>query len=202
MKMLRFKISQTHSSLLRLHCQFFLVSKDHLPPSIISRAKFPSLPICNIFLSHVWSPHEPCYILAPDSPRSSPPPSPLQRSISVHLVVIGDLPFDEQVYTTSAVFHLPNFSGFLFSSISSVITSLGTVSWSVLLEHLQCPFVTINFLRECLLNAQNTTLYILMDCPVWRRIEYVHRSPESRKRWRKGNPGPGGISGSPCYWGI
>jgi hypothetical protein len=33
-------------------------------------------------------------------------------------------------------------------------------------------------------------------------IEYLHRSPSSRKRRRKGIPVPGGISGPPCSWGI
>jgi hypothetical protein len=33
-------------------------------------------------------------------------------------------------------------------------------------------------------------------------IECFHRSPASRKRRRKGNPVPGGISGPPCSWGI
>jgi hypothetical protein len=33
-------------------------------------------------------------------------------------------------------------------------------------------------------------------------LEYLHRSPASRKRRRKGNPVPGGISGPPCSWGI
>jgi hypothetical protein len=33
-------------------------------------------------------------------------------------------------------------------------------------------------------------------------LEYLHRSPASRKRRRKGNPVPGGITGSPCSWGT
>jgi hypothetical protein len=33
-------------------------------------------------------------------------------------------------------------------------------------------------------------------------LEYHHRSPASRKRRRKGNPVPGGITGPPCSWGI
>jgi hypothetical protein len=31
-------------------------------------------------------------------------------------------------------------------------------------------------------------------------IESLHRSPASRKRRRKGNPVPGDIARSPCYW--
>jgi hypothetical protein len=32
-------------------------------------------------------------------------------------------------------------------------------------------------------------------------VEYLHRSPASRRRRRKGNPVPGGITGPPCLWG-
>jgi hypothetical protein len=32
-------------------------------------------------------------------------------------------------------------------------------------------------------------------------FEYLHRSPASRRRRRKGNPVPGGITVPPCYWG-
>jgi hypothetical protein len=33
-------------------------------------------------------------------------------------------------------------------------------------------------------------------------MEARHRSPASRRRRRKGNPVPGGITGSPGSWGI
>jgi hypothetical protein len=33
-------------------------------------------------------------------------------------------------------------------------------------------------------------------------LEYLHRSPASRKRLQKGNPLPGGITGPLCSWGI
>jgi hypothetical protein len=33
-------------------------------------------------------------------------------------------------------------------------------------------------------------------------IKYLHRSPASRKRRRKGNPVPGGITGPPCSSGM
>jgi hypothetical protein len=32
-------------------------------------------------------------------------------------------------------------------------------------------------------------------------LEYLHRSPTSHKRRQKGNPVPGGITGSSCFWG-
>jgi hypothetical protein len=32
--------------------------------------------------------------------------------------------------------------------------------------------------------------------------EYLHRSPESRKRRQKGSPVLGGITGLHCYWAI
>jgi hypothetical protein len=34
------------------------------------------------------------------------------------------------------------------------------------------------------------------------RLQYLHRSPESRRRRRKGNPVAGGITGPPCSGGI
>jgi hypothetical protein len=33
-------------------------------------------------------------------------------------------------------------------------------------------------------------------------FEYLHRSPASRRRRRKGNPVSGGITGPACSWGI
>jgi hypothetical protein len=38
--------------------------------------------------------------------------------------------------------------------------------------------------------------------PVWRRVEYLHRSPASCKRRQTENPLPGGITRPPCSWGI
>jgi hypothetical protein len=35
----------------------------------------------------------------------------------------------------------------------------------------------------------------------WRRVRIPPRSPASHRRRRKGNPVPGGITGSPCSWG-
>jgi hypothetical protein len=40
------------------------------------------------------------------------------------------------------------------------------------------------------------------DFDFWGGLEYLHRSPVSRKRRRKGNTVPGGITGPPCSWGI
>jgi hypothetical protein len=33
-------------------------------------------------------------------------------------------------------------------------------------------------------------------------VEYLHLSPASRRRLRKGNPVLGGITGPPCSWGY
>jgi hypothetical protein len=33
-------------------------------------------------------------------------------------------------------------------------------------------------------------------------LEYLHHSPASRRRRRKGNPVPGGITGQPCHSGT
>jgi hypothetical protein len=38
--------------------------------------------------------------------------------------------------------------------------------------------------------------------PASRRVQYLHRSPASRRRRRKGNPVPRGITGPPCSWWI
>jgi hypothetical protein len=133
MKILRFTISQIHSSLVRLHCQL-------LPCTILLRLRGP-LASFNHFsyqvsisggFQHLSQPGPVSLSLL--HPRSRfavvfTSSFALLRSISMHLVVIGDLPFDKQVYTTSAVFRLPNVAGFLFSSsISSVIISLRRVS--------------------------------------------------------------------------
>jgi hypothetical protein len=40
-----------------------------------------------------------------------------------------------------------------------------------------------------------------VDTPCGGGLEYLHRSPTSRKRRQKGNPVPGGITGPPCSWG-
>jgi hypothetical protein len=61
-----------------------------------------------------------------------------------------------------------------------------------------------------MLKVQEFSIYIYM---AWTRhllhifpcgggIEYLHRSPVSRKRRRTGNPVPGGTTGPPCSWGI
>jgi hypothetical protein len=36
----------------------------------------------------------------------------------------------------------------------------------------------------------------------WGGLEYLHRNPASRKRQRKWNPAPGGITGPHCSWGY
>jgi hypothetical protein len=38
--------------------------------------------------------------------------------------------------------------------------------------------------------------------PCGHGVEYLHRSPASRSRRRKGNPVPGVIPGPPCSWGY
>jgi hypothetical protein len=46
------------------------------------------------------------------------------------------------------------------------------------------------------------TLHNIKVLPCGGGIEYLHRSPTNRKRRRKGNLVPGGISGPPCSWGY
>jgi hypothetical protein len=41
-----------------------------------------------------------------------------------------------------------------------------------------------------------------LSSPCGGRLEYLHRSPATRRRRRKGNPVPGVITGVPCSWGI
>jgi hypothetical protein len=43
--------------------------------------------------------------------------------------------------------------------------------------------------------------YLKLETSYGGGFEYFHRSPASRKRRRKGNPVPGGITGPPCSWG-
>jgi hypothetical protein len=38
--------------------------------------------------------------------------------------------------------------------------------------------------------------------PCGGELEYLHRSPSSRRRRRKRNAVPGCITGSPCHWGT
>jgi hypothetical protein len=38
------------------------------------------------------------------------------------------------------------------------------------------------------------------DSPYGGGLQYLHRSPASRRRRRNGNPVPGGITGPPCFW--
>jgi hypothetical protein len=48
---------------------------------------------------------------------------------------------------------------------------------------------------------ETCTLYSF-QYPVWRRVEYLHRSSVSPRRRPKGNPVPGGINGRHCQWGT
>jgi hypothetical protein len=43
---------------------------------------------------------------------------------------------------------------------------------------------------------------LLESIPCGGVVEYFHRSPASRRRRRKWNPVPGGITGPPCSWGC
>jgi hypothetical protein len=45
-------------------------------------------------------------------------------------------------------------------------------------------------------------IYMVLSLQVMGGLEYLHRCPASRKRRRKGNPVPGGITGPPCSRGI
>jgi hypothetical protein len=57
--------------------------------------------------------------------------------------------------------------------------------------------VIINF--ACL---KSRMLVHYWESPGGSRLEYLHCGPASRKRRRKGNPVPRGISEPPCSWGI
>jgi hypothetical protein len=45
-------------------------------------------------------------------------------------------------------------------------------------------------------------MFWMREFPCGGGVQYLHRSPASRRRRRKGNPVPGGIIGLPCSWGI
>jgi hypothetical protein len=72
------------------------------------------------------------------------------------------------------------------------------------------PFFLISYNLACgnYLPSSHATTYQLwrwqlftLD-PCGGGLEYLHRSPASRKRRQKGNPVPGGITGPPCSWGL
>jgi hypothetical protein len=44
--------------------------------------------------------------------------------------------------------------------------------------------------------------FIYLLSPYAGGLEYFHRSPTRRRRRRKGNPMPEGITGQPCHWGT
>jgi hypothetical protein len=69
-------------------------------------------------------------------------------------------------------------------------------------------FKTGNFIF-CAINRARTLIQHMLTFyvhsyrkPCGGMLEFLHRSPVSRKRRRKGSPGPGGITGPPCSWGI
>jgi hypothetical protein len=49
--------------------------------------------------------------------------------------------------------------------------------------------------------GRNITLNFTRESPFRGGLEYLHHSPESRKRRQKGNQVPGGITVPPCSWG-
>jgi hypothetical protein len=61
---------------------------------------------------------------------------------------------------------------------------------------------TIEELLEAVLSVRSVPkLYNQGQLPLG-GFEYLHRSPASRRRRRKGNPVPGSITGTSCSWGI
>jgi hypothetical protein len=70
-------------------------------------------------------------------------------------------------------------------------------------------YLAVNIYRYLPLLEQdaNLSIFSLFPCivyilPCGGALEYLHRSPASRRRRRKGNPVPGGITGPPCHWGT
>jgi hypothetical protein len=51
-------------------------------------------------------------------------------------------------------------------------------------------------------STETAVASILSTNPCGGGLEYLHRSPASRKRRQKRNPVAGGITGLPCFWGI
>jgi hypothetical protein len=74
---------------------------------------------------------------------------------------------------------------------------LVTAHVSVDTNHQQTfPWIRI----RCIRREQNW--FQNRDNPCGGVAEYLHRSPASLRRRRKGNPVPGGITGPPCSWGM
>jgi hypothetical protein len=85
-------------------------------------------------------------------------------------------------------------SALLFENMTYTMVSKGTAS---LLPLLLCTWEVSESNLGCIWRYL-TTVYLLQ----WPGFEYLHRSPESRRRRRKGNHVPGVITGPPCFWEI
>jgi hypothetical protein len=79
-----------------------------------------------------------------------------------------------------------------------------THGWSVLFCARRSHAAVWAHWRYIMLLVSDITLaaILLVGAPCGGGLEYLHRSPASRKRRQKGNPVPGGITGPPCSWGI
>jgi hypothetical protein len=64
---------------------------------------------------------------------------------------------------------------------------------------LETMFSTRSVQSDC---KKNSLIVLCAAIPYGGGVEYLHRSPESRRRRRKEKPVPGGITGPPCSWGI
>jgi hypothetical protein len=73
----------------------------------------------------------------------------------------------------------------------------------LVLAHFFPPNMTLT-LDWTILFLRDIYIYIYGDLAfqVGGGLEYLHLSPASHKRGHKGNPVPGGITGTPCSWGI
>jgi hypothetical protein len=81
-------------------------------------------------------------------------------------------------------------------------------SWSYVLGLVCLEFFLIMFILTladglcCASFDISCRMLVLVFNPCGGRFEYLNRSPASRRRRRKGNPVPGGITRPPCSWGI
>jgi hypothetical protein len=75
-------------------------------------------------------------------------------------------------------------------------------TWIMQCLNIDSVFWTLNshshmFFRSCFKCFINILLF-----HVWRSLEDLHWSPASRRRWRQGDPVPGGIIEPLCHWGT
>jgi hypothetical protein len=104
----------------------------------------------------------------------------------------------------------PRFSARPFSSLVNIPTELWEDNVKRILDsRSRCVhyWTVIGGLRRISVEPPSQYIQANLDfgnggLPCGGGLEYLHRSPVSRRRWGKENPVPRGITGPPCHWGT